>query len=52
MILPALARRIAADDYANRCRSHLTDTARCYRDLGHDGDHMHIDDRFHRIEWS
>ena len=50
MILPALARRIAADDYANRCRSHLTDTARCYRD--HDGTHLHINDRSYTVEWS
>ena len=42
------------DDYANRCHGALAANPRwrCYRDLGHDGQHMHIDDRFHRIEWS
>lgn len=52
MNLLTLVRRTPADTYVNRCQAFRSGSARCYRDLDHDGDHLHIDDRFHRIEWS
>lgn len=44
----------ATDDYPNRCHGALAANPRwrCYRDHGHDGTHLHINDRSYTVEWS
>lgn len=44
----------ATDDYPNRCHAALAANPRwrCYRDTGHDGDHMHVNDKSYTVEWA
>ena len=59
MIPRAIASRVIAwaraeDDYPNRCHAALAANPRwrCYRDHGHDGTHLHINDKSYTVEWS
>lgn len=52
MNLLTLVRRTPADTYVNRCQVFRSGSARCYRDHGHDGTHLHINDKSYTVEWS
>ena len=52
MNLLTLVRRTPSDTYANRCQAFRSGSARCYRDLDHPGDHMHVNDKSYTVEWS
>ena len=51
MNLLTLVRRTPADTYVNRCQVFRSGSARCYRDLNHDGEHLWITDKCVPVWW-